>query len=91
MRIRWDEKKRREVVTKRSIDFACLDDLLDQPYIEDQLIDDPRQHRIIGLAQGVLTTFVVEHREDETGEFLWVVTGWRSTREERRAYEQETH
>jgi len=89
MRIRWDEKKRRQVLTKRNIDFADLNDLLDLPYLEDQRIDQPGQHRIIGFARGALTTFVVEYREDKFGEYMWVVTGWRSTKQERKTYEEE--
>jgi len=41
MRVRWDEAKRQHVLQKRGIDFAQLDGLLDFPYVEDQLRDDP--------------------------------------------------
>ena len=64
MRIKWDEKKRREVLQKRGIDFAQLEDLFCIPYIEDQRNDDPEQYRIIGLVPPHrLMTLIVEYRE----------------------------
>lgn len=90
MRIRWDEDKRQLVLKSRGIDFAHLDRLLYLPYIEDQRSDDPEQYRIIGFAQDRLVTFIVEYREDELEEYIWVVTAWHSTQQEQRAYERET-
>jgi uncharacterized DUF497 family protein len=72
------------------IDFAELDDLLYSPYVEDRRSDDPDQYRIVGLVQERFLTFIVEYREDELGEFLWVVTAWNSTKQEIKTYEQET-
>lgn len=89
MRIEWDEDKRRLVLAKRGIDFAELRGLFNLPYLEDQRRDDPEQHRIIGFTGGTLTTCIVEYREDELGELIWVVTAWRSTAQEEHAYEQE--
>lgn len=89
MRILWDEKKRRRILNKRNIDFEDLETLLGLPYIEDVRKDEPKQHRIIGFVRESLTTFVVEYREDKSGEFMWVVTGWRSTKQERKSYEEE--
>lgn len=89
MRIRWDENKRRLVLKKRAIDFAALEDLFCLPYLEDQSRDEPEQYRIIGFSSGRLTTVIVEYREDELGELVWVVTAWKSTAQEERAYEQE--
>lgn len=37
------------------------------------------QFRIIGLLHGQMTTFVVEYRVDNFGEYIWVVTAWKST------------
>ncbi|MGH9425098.1 MAG: hypothetical protein ACRD2L_02150 [Terriglobia bacterium] len=74
---------------QRRIDFAVLDDLFFLPYLEDQRSDDPEQYRIIGFAKGKIMAFIVEYREDELGEFVWVVTAWNSTATEKRAYAQE--
>ncbi len=90
MKIRWDEAKRQLVLHKRGIDFAQLDELLNWPYVEGQRNDDPEQFRIIGFANGRLSTFIVEYRRDGFGEYLWVVTAWQSTNQERKVYEQET-
>lgn len=89
MRIRWDEDKRQFVLRKRRIDFAQIEELLCLPYVEDQRSDDPEQYRIIGFAGGQLVTFIVEYRQDELGEFIWVVTAWNSTKQEEKAYERE--
>jgi uncharacterized DUF497 family protein len=90
MRIKWDEDKRQQVLGKRNLDFSELEDLLFLPYIEDQRLDNPEQYRVIGFASGKITTFIVEYREDEVGEFIWVVTAWKSTKQERETYEKET-
>ena len=90
MRIRWDETKRQHVLQRRGIDFARLDDLLCLPFIEDQRNDDPEQYRLTGFIDGRLMTFIVEYRRDALGDFIWVVTAWRATRQEQRAYEDET-
>jgi uncharacterized DUF497 family protein len=90
MRFAWDEAKRQEVLKKRRIDFAALNDLLYSPYLEDRRSDDPDQYRIIGLAKGKILTFIVEYREDEIGECIWVVTAWKSTKQETKSYEEET-
>ena len=89
MRIRWDEKKRQWVLKRRRIDFATLGDLLSLPYLEDQRSDDPEQYRVIGFVKGKVTTFIIEYREDNLGEFIWIVTAWNSTATEKQAYAQE--
>jgi len=90
MRIRWDEDKRQRIIAERKLDFADLADLLYQPYVEDQSLSYAEQYRIIGFARGRLATFIVEYRQDALGEFIWVVTAWRSTPQEQKIYEQET-
>jgi len=90
MRIRWDEHKRQTILKERKIDFADLEGLLYQPYVQDQSLSYRDQYRIIGFERGRLVTFVVEYREDLIGDFVWVVTAWKSTPQEKRIYEQET-
>lgn len=91
MRIRWDEAKRQRVLAERDIDFAQLNELLYTAHIEDQRSKQPEQYRIIGFAGGKLTTFIVEYRVDEIGEYTWVVTAWRSNRQEYKSYEKRVH
>ena len=90
MRTQWDEDKRQKILAERKLDFAHFEDLLYQPYVEDQSLSYTEQYRIIGFARGRLTTFIVEYRQDALGEFIWVVTAWRSTLQEQKIYEQET-
>ena len=90
MRIRWDAGKRQTVLQKRQIDLAQLENLQRLPYIEDQRADDPEQYRLIGFVQGQLTTFIVEYRLDDLGTYIWVVTAWKSTRQEMSSYEAAT-
>jgi uncharacterized DUF497 family protein len=91
MRFRWDEAKRQLVLSERDIDFDQLRDLMDGPYLEDQRSEDPEQYRIVGFADGILTTFIMEHRSDARGDYIWVVTAWRSTKQERTNYEQQIY
>ena len=49
MSIQWDEAKRQQVLQRRHIDFARLDEVLALPYVEDQRNDDPEQYRLIGF------------------------------------------
>ena len=88
MRIQWDEAKRQQVLTERDIDFTRLNDLLYKPYIEDPRSEQPEQYRIVGFSGGTLTTFIVEYRVDEVGDYIWVVTAWKSTKQERKSYEE---
>jgi len=90
VRIRWDEAKRQLVLNNRGIDFARLDELLNWTYVEDRRNDDPEQFRIIGFADGRLLTFIVEYRQDQLDEYIWIVTAWHSTKQEQKVYEQET-
>lgn len=89
MRIRWDETKRQEVLRQRQIDLAFLDELLSLPYVENQSSDDPEQYRVIGFVQGRVVTFIIEYRHDAIGKYMWVVTAWHATTQERQDYERE--
>jgi uncharacterized DUF497 family protein len=91
MRFRWDEAKRQLVLIERDIDFEQLRDLMDGPYLEDQRSDDPEQYRIVGFTAGALVTFIVEYRTDLRGDYVWVVTAWRSTKQERINYERQVY
>lgn len=89
MHIRWDEKKRQEVLQKRQIDLACLQELLSLPYAEDQSHDDPEQYKVIGFLRGQLVSFIIEYRRDAVGKHMWVVTAWHATTKEQKDYEDE--
>lgn len=44
--------------------------------------EDPEQWVGIGFAKGELVSVVHEFREDSFGEFIWLVTYWKATKEE---------
>lgn len=91
MRVRWDEAKRQRVLAERDIDFAQLNDLLYTPYLKDQRSELPEQYRIIGFVGGQLITFIVEYRADKVGEYIWIVTACKSTKQEYKSYEQQIY
>jgi hypothetical protein len=46
---------------------------------------DPEQHYAIGFASnGSLITLIYEFRYDEEGAYIWLVTLWKSTKEEKK-------
>ncbi len=73
---------------KRGIGFEEAQEIFAHPYYEDCRSDDPEQFRAIGWVNGRLYSLVYEIREDVGGEYYRLVTLWKSTREERRLYEQ---
>ena len=89
MRIRWDEMKRQEILRRRQIDLAFLDELLSRPYAQDQSNDDPERYKIIGFIQARLVSFIIEYRRDAIGKYLWVVTAWHASTKEQQDYERE--
>ena len=73
---------------KRGIGFEEAQEIFAHPYYEDCRSDDPEQFRAIGWVNRRLYSLVYEIREDVGGEYYRLVTLWKSTREERRLYEQ---
>jgi uncharacterized DUF497 family protein len=47
-------------------------------------------YRAIGRVRGKLYTVIFEQREDGQGEYYHLVTLWKSTKQERKAYEEHT-
>jgi uncharacterized DUF497 family protein len=72
---------------RRGIGFEEAQQMFATPYYQDQRCDDPEQYRAIGWVEGQLYTVIFELREDVAGEYLHLVTLWRSTKEERDLYE----
>ncbi len=90
MRFSFDARKSKRLKAnpKRGIGFEEVQELFSQPYWTDQRSDVPEQHRAIGWVGGRLYSVIFEPREDEQGEILHLVTLWKSTKEERRLYEE---
>ncbi|HEY7336388.1 MAG TPA: hypothetical protein VH639_15965 [Bryobacteraceae bacterium] len=90
MRFRFDlrKSKRLRANPKRGIGFEEARQLFSRPYWIDQRSDVPEQYVAIGWVGTKLYSVVFEIREDEEGEYLHLVTLWRSTKEEVRLYEE---
>jgi uncharacterized DUF497 family protein len=71
---------------ERGIGFEEAKALFESEYITDRRSDDPEQFRAIGWVSGTLYSVIYEVREDADGELYHLVTLWKATKEERRAY-----
>lgn len=55
-------------------------------YLVDQKSDDPEQLRAIGWSRGRLCSVVFEIRHDSEGEYVHLVTAWKTTQQEEQYY-----
>lgn len=90
MRFRFDSRKSKRLRAnpKRGIGFEEARELFSRPYWLDQRSDVPEQYIAIGWVGDRLYSVVFEVREDGDGEYLRLVTLWKSTKEEIRLYEE---
>jgi uncharacterized DUF497 family protein len=88
MRFRFDPDKGKQLRKnpQRGIGFEEAQVLFDAEHIIDRRSEDPEQFRAIGWVGGTLYSVIFEVRHDDEGEFYYLVTLWKSTKEERRAY-----
>jgi uncharacterized DUF497 family protein len=86
LRVDWDEIKNQETYKKRGFTFEQISRIFENPHFVDQKNDDPEQYFAIGIMMPFFITVVFEYREDEIGEYVWIVTYWKSTRREREMY-----
>ncbi|MBK7929076.1 MAG: BrnT family toxin [Bryobacterales bacterium] len=87
---RFDPAQKREAWEKprRGIGFEEARELFSRPYWLDQRTEVPEQYLAIGWVEGRLYSVIFEFREDAEGEYIHMVTLWRSTKEEVRLYEE---
>jgi uncharacterized DUF497 family protein len=52
----------------------------------DRKNDDPEQFRAIGWCRGRICSVIFEVRHDEEGEYYYLVTAWKATKEEEQNY-----
>ena len=71
---------------ERGIGFEEVQTLFESEHITDRRSDDPEQFRAIGWVDGTLYSVIYEVRHDQEGDFYHLVTLWKATKEERRAY-----
>lgn len=90
MRFKYDKRKSEALRRNpaRGIGFEEVQIVWDHPYYLDRRSDLPEQWRAIGWVDGRLFTVIYEERSDHQGEYLHLVTLWKSTKEERRLYEK---
>ena len=88
MRFEFDLEKSRRLRSnpERGIGFEEAQTLFDTEHLTDRRSDDPEQFRAIGWVDGTLYSVIYEVRHDSWGEFYHLVTLWKATKEERRAY-----
>jgi uncharacterized DUF497 family protein len=67
-----------------SLQDAC--EIFDQAYLVDQKNDDPEQFRAIGWCGGRLCSVIFEMRHDEEGDYCYLITAWKATKEEQQVY-----
>ena len=89
MRIDWNPAKNNLLKRTRGIGFDDAIEMFGRPYVVQAKNDDPEQYKAIGFARGgVLISLIVEVRFDDQGEYEWLVTLWKATKEEVKVYEQ---
>ena len=90
MRFKFDDSKSALLKSnaKCGIGFEEATETWRHSYYEDQRSDVPEQYRAIGWVNGKLYSVVFEIREDRYGEHIHLVTLWKSTRQERKLYEE---
>ncbi len=90
MRFSFDPRKSQRLRANplRGIGFEEVRELFSKPYWLDQRSDVPEQYLAVGWVGDRLYSVIFEVRADEEGEFLHLVTLWRSTKEETRTYEE---
>ncbi len=81
-----EKSKRLRANPERGIGFEEVQTLFDAEHIMDRRSNDPEQFRAIVWVSGALYSVIYEVRQDSVGELYHLVTLWKATKEERRAY-----
>ena len=91
MRFKFNKKKSESLRKnpKRKIGFKEAKEIWQHPYYEDQRSDGPEQFRVIGWVKGKLYSVIYEIREDDEGEYYYLITLWKATKEEEKLYEKQ--
>ena len=89
MRFDWDDSKSDAVKAKRGLGFDELLPLFHANYLLEVNISYDNQFLAIGFLEAEMLTVVIEYREDEEGEYTWIVTYWEATKQERIRYAKE--
>lgn len=88
MRIDWDDSKSEKLKQERGLSFEEVSVVLEGPHPLARRHEDPEQWIGIGFVKDSLVSVVHEYREDDLGEFIWLITYWKATKEEAKIYEK---
>jgi uncharacterized DUF497 family protein len=91
MRFDWDDRKSQLLEQQRGYSLEEVSRILAGEYVEQMKQDDPEQFIAIGYLGNTLLSLIYEIRYDNEGEYIWLITYWKSTRREREIYEQYFH
>ena len=89
MRFDWDDSKSDKVRKKRGYSFEEILPLFQTDHLLEVSATYDGQFLAIGFVGAVMLTVVIEYREDEEGEYTWIVTYWESTKSEGNRYAKE--
>ncbi len=85
IRFRWDQNKSHLNKAKRGVSFDEAQAVFSREVAGGIRNEDPEQHYSIGFASnGVFVTVIYEFRRDDAGLYIWIVTLWKTTKEEKR-------
>lgn len=88
MRFDWDETKSQLLKNSRGYTLQQIANIFRDDYVERIKNDDPEQFIAIGYLDNILLSVIYEIRYDQEGEYIWLITYWKSTKREREIYEQ---
>lgn len=88
MRFDWDETKSQLLKNSRGYTLQQIANIFRDDYVERIKNDDPEQFIAIGYLNNILLSVIYEIRYDQEGEYIWLITYWKSTKREREIYEQ---
>ncbi|NES17395.1 MAG: hypothetical protein F6K41_00035 [Symploca sp. SIO3E6] len=88
MRFDWDNHKSQLLKRNRGYSFDEVATILAGDYVERIKQDYPEQFIAIGFLKNSLLSVIYELRYDDEGEYIWLITYWKSTKREREIYEQ---
>lgn len=88
VRFKFSKKKSEWLRKHRGIGFEEAQEIWVHPYYLDRRCDDLEQWRVIGWVKGKLYSVIYEERDDNKGEYYHLITLWKSTKEEKKLYEE---
>jgi uncharacterized DUF497 family protein len=88
MRFDWDDSKSQLLKNTRGYTLQQIANIFKNDYVERIKNDDPEQFIAIGYLDTILLSVIYEIRYDQEGEYIWLITYWKSTKREQQIYEQ---